>query len=184
MIGELGEPENRERRSSSLAIVCSAGGVHHLCARVGANPGYLHDLTRHVPGAPVGTMELINGSAIDRFREEGVPYLHFGFTPFIVSGAEPAGFNRLFSRSVELLGRYGSAVYPAQTQVSYKLKWGPDLIEKRVPGGPPARDSRRARSPPSHTLAVSDLQSAVTRTLGRDSSRDRVRPYHGSTGPL
>jgi len=103
----------------------------------GKRPGYLHDLTRKQPDAPTGTMELINSVAIERMRDQGVPYLHFGFTPFIVDGPEPASASRLMSRAVAFLARRGAMVYPAQTQVAYKLKWGPDLIETEFLAGRP-----------------------------------------------
>ena len=41
------------------------------------------------------------------------------------------------SRAVDFLARRGSLVYPAQTQVAYKLKWGPDLIETEFLAGRP-----------------------------------------------
>src|SRR5205809_7247412 len=54
----------------------------------GRTPGYLHDLTRRLPMAPAGTMELCNAHAIDRLTADGVEYLHFGFAPFITDEAE------------------------------------------------------------------------------------------------
>lgn len=96
----------------------------------GAQPGYLHDLTRRVPTAPPGCMELCNAHAIDRLRAEGVPYLHFGFTPFVVPDVPlPAGGSRLLARLITLLARHGSFVYPAHSQADYKRKWGPDVID-------------------------------------------------------
>jgi hypothetical protein len=50
----------------------------------GERPGVLHDLTRKRPTAAVGALELCNAVALDRFIAEGMPFLHFGFTPFIV----------------------------------------------------------------------------------------------------
>jgi len=63
--------------------------------------------------------------------------LHFGFTPFVVDGPEPSSASRLMSRAVDFLAQHGSLVYPAQTQVSYKLKWGPDLVETEFLAGRP-----------------------------------------------
>lgn len=138
MIGELGTPEQVERR---IFVARDRGG--RLAGFVtyvpvwGAHPGYLHDLSRRVPDAPVGVMEIINSTALSRFQEEDVPYLHFGFTPFVVNGPELPGAGRLLSKTIDLLARYGSAIYPAQTQVSYKLKWGPSLVETEFIAGRP-----------------------------------------------
>lgn len=138
MIGQLGGPSDVERRIF-VARDASARWVGFITyVPVGGHqPGYLHDLTRKRPDAPVGTMELINVTAMERLRAEGVPRLHFGFTPFVATGPEPASASRVISRIVGLLARHGRAVYPAQSQVSYKLKWGPDLVETEYLAGRP-----------------------------------------------
>lgn len=99
----------------------------------GQHPGYLHDLTRRLPEAPPGAMELCNAEAMARLQAEGARYLHFGFTPFITR-PEDADLPAINSSSwldlaIRLLARYGRLVYPAQSQADYKRKWGPDLIE-------------------------------------------------------
>ena len=96
----------------------------------GEHPGYLHDLSRRLPHAPAGTMELCNACAIERFLSEQVEYLHFGFTPFIVDDRATPQENRLLAWMVRLLGRYGHRLYPAHSQEQYKRKWGPTLIER------------------------------------------------------
>lgn len=138
MVGQLGGPDDHERRIFVAQDAASrlVGFVTYVPVW-GRHPGYLHDLTRKHPDAPVGTMELINSVALERLRGEGVGHLHFGFTPFIADGEEPASASRLMSRAVSVLARYGSAVYPAQTQARYKLKWGPDLIETEYLAGKP-----------------------------------------------
>ena len=138
MVGQIGGPDDHERRIfvAQDAAARPVGFVTYVPVW-GQHPGYLHDLTRKHPDAPVGTMELINSVALERLRGEGVGHLHFGFTPFIAAGEEPASASRLMARAVDLLARYGSAVYPAQTQASYKLKWGPDLIETEYLAGKP-----------------------------------------------
>lgn len=99
----------------------------------GQHPGYLHDLTRRLPDAPPGAMELCNAEAMARLRGEGCPYLHFGFTPFVTAAEDasiPSGSSsHLLTRAIALLYRYGRPIYPAQSQADYKRKWGPDLIE-------------------------------------------------------
>ena len=75
-------------------------------------------------------MELCNAAAIERFQEEGARWLHFGFTPFVVDEREPPSGNRLLGWLIRALHRWGAALYPAQSQAAYKLKWAPDLIER------------------------------------------------------
>ncbi len=95
----------------------------------GETPGYLHDLTRRLPTAPPGTMELCNAHAIERMTAEGVRFLHFGFTPFIIDGVELPGASRIAAWAVRQLRRHASLIYPADSQAQYKLKWGPEIVE-------------------------------------------------------
>jgi lysylphosphatidylglycerol synthetase-like protein (DUF2156 family) len=131
MIGEIGLPEDRERRI--FAAVNRDGSYVAFISYVpawGSMPGYLHDLSRRLPDAPPGALELCNVRAIETMKAEGVTYLHFGFTPFIVGDEEFPGANRIAAWLVPRLFRYGQAVYPAATQVQYKLKWTPDIVER------------------------------------------------------
>jgi lysylphosphatidylglycerol synthetase-like protein (DUF2156 family) len=130
MIGELGGPDDEERRVfATLDAADRMRGFITYVPAWGQRPGYLHDLTRRLPDAPVGVMELCNAVAIERFAAEGVEYLHFGFTPFALVGDEPACAQPLLARLADWLWRYGQKVYPAQNQVAYKLKWAPEVIE-------------------------------------------------------
>jgi lysylphosphatidylglycerol synthetase-like protein (DUF2156 family) len=131
MIGEIGVPEDTRRRI--FAAVDSTGQCVAFITYVpawGRTPGYLHDLSRRLPSAPPGALELCNARAIEVMLAEHVPYLHFGFTPFVVEGPEFPSANRLAAWAVPLLYRYGGAIYPAASQVKYKLKWTPDIIER------------------------------------------------------
>lgn len=136
MVGELGAPEDTRRRV--LVAVEPDGrwaGFISYVPVYGARPGYLHDLTRRLPDAPPGTMELVNHTALERLRAEGVPHLHFGFTPFILpdpDAPEPTGASRFAAWVIRLLARRGSAIYPAEDQVRYKQKWAPDQVESEL----------------------------------------------------
>ena len=131
MIGELGDLGDSRRR-----IFAARDGSGRTVAFItyvpvwGQTPGYLHDLTRRLPDAPAGVMELINVHALERMKAEGVPVLHLGFTPFIVGDAEPSGASRLAAWGIRELGRRGAMLYPAMSQARYKLKWGPDIVER------------------------------------------------------
>lgn len=138
MIGEVGAPRDVERRIFAVGRASGLVGFITYVPVWGSRSGYLHDLTRRLPDAPPGAMELCNAHAMERLAASGAEYLHFGFTPFIVEGApgealEPRpGSSRVLAWFVRMLGRYGAAIYPAQSQVSYKLKWGPDVIEPEL----------------------------------------------------
>ena len=130
MVGEIGAPDCLERRI--FIVVDTAGlpvGFITYVPVWGERPGYLHDLTRRLPSAAVGVMELCNATAIERFQEEGVEHLHLGFTPFVVEGEDTPYASRLLGRLARLLWRHGAKIYPAQSQVAYKLKWGPTHVE-------------------------------------------------------
>lgn len=131
LIGEIGSPGQTERR---IFVVVDADermlGFITYVPVWGEYPGYLHDITRRLPGARQGTMELCNAYAIERFIEEGVAHLHFGFTPFIVDDVPRPGESRVLAWLLRMLGRYGGKLYPAQSQYMYKRKWAPDIVER------------------------------------------------------
>src|SRR5205823_6069046 len=61
MVGELGGPEDAERRI--FVVLDPAGEAVAFISYVpvwGERPGYQHDLTRRLPDVPPGTMELCN----------------------------------------------------------------------------------------------------------------------------
>ena len=65
-----------------------------------------------------------------RFKAEGVKYLHFGFTPFLIDDEEGQAGSRLVNRLVRWLRKYGAKLYPADSQAAYKTKWGTDFMER------------------------------------------------------
>jgi lysylphosphatidylglycerol synthetase-like protein (DUF2156 family) len=131
MIGELGDEHDTERRI--FVVSDRSQQAHAFITYVpvwGERPGVLHDLTRKRPTAAVGALELCNAFALERFVAEGKQFLHFGFTPFIVEPDAGPGASRILHWLVLQLNRYGQIIYPSQSQASYKLKWGPDILEQ------------------------------------------------------
>ena len=131
LVGEIGQTGQQDRR---IFLICDkqsriVGFITYVPVW-GRYPGYLHDLTRRLKEAPVGAMELCNAFALERFKEERVRHLHFGFTPFIVDKTKRAGESRVLALLIRALGRYGARLYPAQSQFMYKQKWAPDIIER------------------------------------------------------
>lgn len=98
----------------------------------GSRPGWLYDLTRRHPDSPPGTVELIFSTALERMREQQCRWVHLGLTPLVgldrvhevAQGSSP-----IVTRLVHELGAHGQAIYPAQAQEKFKLKWGPQLVE-------------------------------------------------------
>lgn len=145
MIGQVGDvavtPEREVDGLRRIFVVRGADGrpvgFITYVPSWGERPGYLHDLTRKLPDAPTGAMELCNLHAIETLKAEGAAHLHFGFTPFVVEGAEPEGANRVMAWLVKMLRAHGSAIYPAESQASYKWKWGPTIVESEYIAGRP-----------------------------------------------
>ena len=132
MIGEI-DLETDSNRRTFLAV----DATEHAYAFItyvpvyGERPGYLHDLTRRTTDAPPGTLELCNPLALKRFQDEGVDFLHFGFTPFIVDDQPTQGTtNHLVHRIVNWLRKHGQRLYPADSQAAYKKKWGADFVQR------------------------------------------------------
>lgn len=127
MVGQVGGPAQHLRRLFAATLEDRVIGYISYSPVYGPRPGWLHDLSRRVPDAPPGVMEATNLFALERFREEGVPWLHFGFTPFTGLGPEHAmpTANPRVDRLMRLMADRGEALYPSKSQLEYKLKWDP-----------------------------------------------------------
>ncbi|MHC5907931.1 bifunctional lysylphosphatidylglycerol flippase/synthetase MprF [Streptomyces sp. S6] len=129
LVGQIGGPAQEHRRLFLGTIDDEPVAYISYSPVYGERAGWMHDLSRRLPGGSPGLMEAVNAHAIEIFRAEGVPWLHFGFTPFtgLDAGAELPGHSPAFSWLMHFLWAEGGALYPAQTQLAYKEKWGPEL---------------------------------------------------------
>lgn len=129
LVGQTGGPYQHLRR---LFVAERAGdlvGYVSYAPVYGPQPGWMHDLSRRQPDSPPGVMEAINKAALDTFREEGVKWLHFGFTPFTSLDAPKfPGYSKAFHWFINHLWEHGEHIYPARTQLAYKEKWAPSLV--------------------------------------------------------
>ncbi|BAJ28556.1 MULTISPECIES: DUF2156 domain-containing protein [Kitasatospora] len=130
LVGQLGGEAQQHRRLFLGTIDGAPVGYISYSPVYGARAGWMHDLSRRIPGGSPGLMEAINSAAIDLFRSEGVEWLHFGFTPFtgLAEERELPGHSPSFRWLMHFLWEHGAAVYPAQTQLAYKEKWAPDTV--------------------------------------------------------
>jgi lysylphosphatidylglycerol synthetase-like protein (DUF2156 family) len=115
----------------------------------GRHPGWLYDLTRRKPTAPPGVIEHIFTEAAGRMRSEGAEWLHLGLTPFVDMSDEHevlVAVSRPLQRLLRFLSGRGGLVYPAASQLAFKRKWQPTLVQPEyvvTPGRPRATDAWR-----------------------------------------
>lgn len=130
LVGQLGGAAQRHRRLFVATVAGRLVGYVSYSPAYGSRPGWLHDLSRRRPDGPPGVMEAVNTAAIETFRAEGAPWLHFGFTPFtgLDRACEDPSASRWFRWLVGQLAVRGAAVYPAATQLAYKRKWAPHAV--------------------------------------------------------
>ncbi|WP_018571029.1 DUF2156 domain-containing protein [Streptomyces sp. PsTaAH-124] len=132
LIGERGGPGAPHRRLFTARHAGRTVAYVSYSPVFGARAGWLYDLTRRLPDAPPGTVELVFATALRRFQDEECGWLHLGFTPFVQLRPDACAFgptSGALRRCVELIAAKGRAVYPAATQESFKLKWRPQHIE-------------------------------------------------------
>lgn len=132
MVGERGGPGAPYRRTFVARHEGQTSAYVTYSPCFGHRPGWLYDLTRRQPDSPPGTVELLFATAVDRLREEGCRWLHLGLTPLVGLADEHEldhGSSRAVRTLVRLLSERGEAIYPAQAQEKFKLKWGPHAVE-------------------------------------------------------
>jgi lysylphosphatidylglycerol synthetase-like protein (DUF2156 family) len=130
LVGEHGGPTQEYRRLFLGLLNKKLVGYISYSPVYGKRPGWLHDLSRRLPGDLPGIMEAINSTAIETFRSESATWLHFGFTPFtnLRPEFEIAGHSKAFNWFMHWLWTNGSMVYPAESQLAYKSKWAPHAV--------------------------------------------------------
>lgn len=130
LVGQYGDEMQQHRRLFVGMIDGDLAGYISYAPVYGTRPGWMHDLSRRIPGKLPGIMEAINKAAIVTFVGEGVDWLHFGFTPFtgLDDALEMPGHSRGFNKLMHLLWQHGEAVYPARTQLAYKEKWAQHVV--------------------------------------------------------
>ncbi|MEU6283481.1 DUF2156 domain-containing protein [Streptomyces sp. NPDC047028] len=130
LVGQIGGPVQAHRRLFLGTIDGAPVAYISYSPVYGSRAGWMHDLSRRIPEGSPGLMEAINAHAIEVFRAEGVAWLHFGFTPFtgLDASHELDGHSPAFQWLMHALWAEGAALYPAQTQLSYKQKWAPDVL--------------------------------------------------------
>lgn len=131
MVGERGGPGAPHRRifvarhEGQIVAYATYSPVY------GERPGWLYDLTRRLPSAPPGAVEAIFVSGLERLTSEGARWLHLGLTPFAdLSDAHEldGAASPWLSRVVRSIGPR-DWIYPTSTQLAFKTKWAPTLIE-------------------------------------------------------
>ncbi|MCK9902320.1 DUF2156 domain-containing protein [Frankia sp. Cpl3] len=130
LVGQYGGPMQEHRRLFVGLVEGRLAGYISYSPVYGSRPGWMHDLSRRLPGNSPGIMEAINKAAIDVLQSEGVRWLHFGFTPFTTlrDDLELPGASTAFTWFMHFLWEHGAAVYPAATQLAYKEKWAQSVI--------------------------------------------------------
>lgn len=130
LVGQYGDEVQEHRRLFVGTIDNDLVGYISYSPVYGTRPGWMHDLSRRIPGKLPGIMEAINKTAIVTFIGENIDWLHFGFTPFtgLDDAVEMPGYSRGFNKLMHLLWQHGEAVYPAQTQLAYKQKWAQHVV--------------------------------------------------------
>ncbi|MFF0014498.1 DUF2156 domain-containing protein [Streptomyces sp. NPDC005374] len=130
LVGEVGGPAQEHRRLFLGSIDGSPVSYISYSPVYGSRSGWMHDLSRRIPGGSPGLMEATNAAAIEKFIGEGAEWLHFGFTPFtgLSEDNELPGSSPSFQWLMHFLWAEGAALYPAQSQLDYKEKWAPHAV--------------------------------------------------------
>lgn len=131
LIGERGGPMDRHRRLFVAELHGRPIAYISYAPVYGSRHGWLYDLTRRLPDCPPGVIEHLFAEAAQLLRDEGAAWMHLGLTPFVGTSEQhvlPSGHSPSLAWLVDQIGNRGSALYPARSQLAFKLKWRPQLI--------------------------------------------------------
>jgi lysylphosphatidylglycerol synthetase-like protein (DUF2156 family) len=131
LIGQRGGALQGHRRLFAATVAGRPVAYISYSPVYGESSGWLYDLTRRAPDAPPGVIEHIFAEAAEQLRAEGAGWMHLGLTPFIGLEEQYAldgGRSAVLSRLLGLIEKHGSALYPARSQLAFKLKWRPQVI--------------------------------------------------------
>lgn len=100
----------------------------------GKTLGWFHNLSRKIPDAPNGIMQLINQTAINQFKKDNdSTFLHFGFTPLVeFVDTQKINDSVVFYKIAKWLASKGGGIYPAASQRQYKVSWRPSIIKPEL----------------------------------------------------
>ncbi|MFV8160997.1 phosphatidylglycerol lysyltransferase domain-containing protein [Mycobacterium sp. 134] len=132
MVGERNDAVQDHRRLFVAMLGTHVVAYISFSPAYGPQPGWLYDLTRRLPDAPPGVIEHIFVEAADVLRAGGAEWIHLGLTPFVGIDPEhelPGASSPILSKAISLIRERGAFLYPAQSQLAFKLKWRPHQIE-------------------------------------------------------
>lgn len=131
MVGERGRSGHGPRRLFLALQEGRAVGYLSLSPAGGNQPGYLVDLLRRLPDAPPGVVEMLLCGVLQRLQEQGCAYAHLGLTPFtgLADEHEQSARSWLAGRAIRLLAEHGGRIYPVASQIQWKQKWRPDIVQ-------------------------------------------------------
>lgn len=131
LVGQRGGPAQKHRRLFVARHHDRVVAYISYSPVFGSQPGWLYDLTRRHPDAPPGAIEHVFAEAAHVFADESAGWIHLGLTPFVGLEPDHAFTDRqsaLLGRSLDFVRNHGDRLYPARSQLSFKLKWHPHVI--------------------------------------------------------
>jgi lysylphosphatidylglycerol synthetase-like protein (DUF2156 family) len=131
LVGERNDAVQDRRRLFVASISGQVVAYVSYSPAYGTQPGWLYDLVRRLPTAPPGVIEHIFVEAAQALSASGAEWIHLGMTPFV--GIEPehqvaSSSSRLLNKAISLVRDHGTSLYPAKSQLAFKLKWRPHQV--------------------------------------------------------
>ncbi|MBH0781575.1 DUF2156 domain-containing protein [Nocardia bovistercoris] len=131
LIGQRGGPMQEHRKLFVAELEGRLIAYFSFSPVYGRQHGWLADLERRLPDTPPGVADHLFSDAAKKMYREGAGWLHLGLTPFVGLEAEHEianGRSRMVGLALNSIREYGGALYPADSALSFKLKWRPHLV--------------------------------------------------------